>query len=213
MKKAFSALADPVIIDGKENETLLFLINRTIKGNKKFLDENSLKLLRDEPWRNDVLKVTEWIHTHNLKYPYSKADGCIFYYEKNLRFRKNKILGYAKDSKQINKCQFLVTEFFWKGSVTSLVEQFAFYGEDDCSLVDQLIELGLSQECIPAFQKKCSEAIKIRLPDSVHQHCKQVRFFQADGKSIAVTPVVSTGIQRTIHKLTRSLTENRIYLI
>ena len=203
LKKAFSALSDPVVIDGAENEALLFLINRTIKGNKKFLNKSSLMLLRDESWRRDILKVTEWIHTHNLKYPYSKADGCIFYYEQPLRFRKYKALGYAKDSKQINKCQFLVTEFFWKGNVTSLVEQFAFYGEDGNELVDQLVELGFPEECISVFQEMCSEALNLRLPNSVHQHCKQVRFLQANGKPIAVTPVVCTGTQRTIHKLTK----------
>ncbi|WP_461536013.1 hypothetical protein [Spongorhabdus nitratireducens] len=203
LKKAFSALADPVVIDKRERETLLFLVNRTIRGNKKFFDKSSLGLLKDESWRNDLLKVTQWIHTHNLKYPYSKADGCIFYYEQPLRLRKTKILGYAKDAKQINKCQFLITEFFWRGSVTSLAEQFAFYYEDDYSLVDQLLELGLPEGCIPVFQKRCSEALKVRLPDSVHQHCKQVRFLVEDGQPIAVTPVVSTGTQQLIHKLTK----------
>ena len=221
LKKAFSALSEPIHIDGREYEALLFLINRTIKDKKKsqnqkklkgkkknkkkvkFLNKASLKLLKDEQWRHDILMTAKWIHTHNLKYPYSKADGCIFYCEGAFHHRKCKILGYAKDSKQINKCQFLVTEFLWKDSVTSLVEQFAFYSENDSSLVGRLIDFGLPEECIPVFQEKCLEALKIRLPDRVHQHCKQVRFFQADGKSIAVTPVVSTQMQRTIHNLTK----------
>ena len=35
LKKAFSALSEPIHIDGREYEALLFLINRTIKDKKK----------------------------------------------------------------------------------------------------------------------------------------------------------------------------------
>ncbi len=127
LKSAFSAVAELVVIDGREYETIVFLLNRTIKGKKKFLDEASLGLLNDESWRKDILEITKWIHTHNIKHPYSKADGCIFFYHGVLSRRKCKVLGYAKDSKQINKSQFLITEFIWENRVTSLVEQ-SLYG-------------------------------------------------------------------------------------
>ncbi|WP_422132787.1 hypothetical protein [Endozoicomonas sp. ALD040] len=208
LKRTFSADADLVVIDGREYETLLFLINRTIKGKKDFSDETSLNLLKDEAWRNDVLKVTEWIHTHNLKCPYSKADGCIFYYEEALHLRKTKILGYAKDSKQINKCQFMVTEFIYNGTVTSLVEQFASYKNGENNLVDKLVEAGFPKERIPLFKEKCSAALEVRLPDFVHKHCKQVRFLQKNGEYIAVTPVVKTETQQIVHNLAK---ESGIY--
>lgn len=206
LKSAFSAVAELVVIDGREYETIVFLLNRTIKGKKKFLDEASLGLLNDESWRKDILEITKWIHTHNIKHPYSKADGCIFFYHGVLSRRKCKVLGYAKDSKQINKSQFLITEFIWENRVTSLVEQFAAYGEEDdkANLVDQLIELGFPKEYLPLFQQKCSDALKNRLPESVNQHCKQICFYQTNGEPIAVTPVVNTGTQRMIHSLAKA---------
>ena len=207
LKSAFSAIADLVVIDGRQYETIVFLINRTIKGKKNFLDEASLGLLNDESWRKGILAVTKWIHTHNIKHPYSKADGCIFHFEGVLTHRKSKVLGYSKDSKLINKSQFLITEFIWKNKVTSLVEQFAAYGEEDdnkANLVDQLIELGFPREYLPLFQQKCSDALKNRLPESVNNHCKQICFYQTNGKPIAVTPVVNTGEQRMIHSLAKA---------
>ncbi|WP_257295851.1 hypothetical protein [Endozoicomonas sp. YOMI1] len=203
LKRAFSAIADLLVIDGREPEALTFLVNRTITGQKEFLDDESLALLEDPVWRNGILKTARWIHTHNLKYPYSRVDDCIFFYEEDLRRREHKIFGYAKDSKQINRCQFLVTEFIWKGTVTSLVEQFAFYGETDDSLVDLLVDIGFPKDAIPVFQGQCAEALRTRLPDTVHWHSKQVRFFQGNGEMIAVTPVVSTGTQRIVHNLTK----------
>lgn len=35
LKSAFSAVAELVVIDGREYETIVFLLNRTIKGKKK----------------------------------------------------------------------------------------------------------------------------------------------------------------------------------
>ena len=204
LKRAFSAIAELVVIDDREDEAILFLINRTIKDKKIFLDKASVGLLNDEAWRKEILAVTKWIHTHNIKHPYSKADGCIFHFEGVITHRKSKVLGYSKDSKLINKCQFLITEFIWNNKVTSLVEQFAFYSEDKFSLIDKLIEFGFPKECIPIFQQKCLVSLKTRVPECVHQYCKQICFYQTNGEPIAITPVVNTGTQRMIHSLAKA---------
>ena len=43
LKTVFSALHDPIVIDGRERETLLFLINRTITEKNKALEKKKKK--------------------------------------------------------------------------------------------------------------------------------------------------------------------------
>ncbi len=203
LKKSFSDLSDPVIIDGRELDAIVILTNLSLTGKKELLDRVSLEYLSDTDWQNSVLKPVAWLHTHNLKYPDIKADGCIFFPHLVLAKRKIKVFGYAKNSNLINKCKFMITEFFWKDSVTSLVEQFAKYKNEESSLIDLMVEHGFPKNRTLEFTQKSIEALEVRVPESVHRECKQARFIEKNGEFLSVTPVVRTSNQRIIHNLAK----------
>ena len=205
LKRSFSFLSDPVVVDsGLEEILLAILVNLTQPAKLKvnLLDKPAAKrLVQEENWQSFIIKTAGWVHTHNLKYPDSRARGRILFRER-LQTGADKRFGWSYNAAWINYAKCLWTEFLFSSRLTSVGEQLSGQVNDNV-FCKHLLEWGFPNTTLSQLQEACSLALKPCQPDFVTPYSPQILFPDDRGQYMAITPVVCSETQRRVYNLVK----------
>ncbi|KRS20746.1 hypothetical protein AAY72_12305 [Alishewanella sp. WH16-1] len=131
LKRAFNGLQNPIAIDGKEVDAIHILANLTcpLTKLKDATDAKNAKLLiHDSSWLDNCANTTQFIHSHNLKYPNYRIQGVIRLQpvgELPIGYLSSAIisdtrLGWSHNSKYINFQLFFGAYFVWQDRTVTI---------------------------------------------------------------------------------------------
>lgn len=206
LKRAFNGLQNPIAIDGKEVEAIHILANLTcpLTKLKDATDAKNAKLLiHDSSWLDNCANTTQYIHSHNLKYPNYRIQGVIRLKpigQLPLGYLSSAIipdtrLGWSHNSKYINFQLFFGADFVWQEKIVTIHQLIS---EHNILFRELLFSAGMFKkdygQLQSAFKKwKFEKTIKV-----LHEDIRQVRVPYKQ-EYIALTPVPAHTMQRDIH--------------
>ena len=206
LKRAFNGLQNPIAIDGKEVDAIHILANLTcpLTKLKDATDAKNAKLLiHDSSWLDNCANTTQFIHSHNLKYPNYRIQGVIRLQpvgELPIGYLSSAIisdtrLGWSHNSKYINFQLFFGAYFVWQDRTVTIHQLIS---EHNILFRELLFSAGMFKkdygQLQSAFKKwKFEKTIK-----SLHEDIRQVRVPYKQ-EYIALTPVPAHTMQRDIH--------------
>lgn len=208
LRKAFAAYSELVDVTGEETQTLVVLLNLTLKRDEveSLTSRKSAKaVLKDEAHIDSCLEEVRWLHTHNLKYPDTRVQAqrilcCDLPLIAGALGSANceRGLGWSHNSSQVNKAKLFCSGFIWEGSSTCLAECVI---KNSDAWRRAFRELGLTKTKFDEWRLKLEQAMNTdHFPSAVSDYSKQVRFPWLNDY-LAITPVVSSAVLAKIQQL------------
>ncbi|WP_110276358.1 type I-F CRISPR-associated protein Csy2 [Klebsiella oxytoca] len=208
LRHGFSPIREKIDMEGFEYETLVVLLNMTLKRDlvhNLFDVRLARQLLFDKNHLAHCVNAVRWLHTHNLKYPDSRVRGqrliiCSPAVIPGIVSSADlpQEMGWANNGADINFARLFCSFFRHNGSITCLAKLLT----EGCSgIVKALERLGTSTDDIcllrVAIANNISESV---IPSDVSIYSRQLRGF-LQGKDVAITPVVSHALMARLQQL------------
>ncbi|MDD1781373.1 hypothetical protein LRP49_09175 [Enterovibrio sp. ZSDZ35] len=208
LRKAFAAYSELVDVTGEETQTLIILLNLTLKRDEveSLTSRKSAKeILKDEAHIDSCLEEVRWLHTHNLKYPDTRVQaqrilcGDLPLITGALGSANcERRLGWSHNSSQVNKAKLFCSGFIWEGRSTCLAECVI---KNSDAWQRAFRELSLTKTKFDEWRLKLEQAMNTdHFPSAVSDYSKQVRFPWLNDY-LAITPVVSCAVLAKIQQL------------
>ncbi|WP_198158443.1 type I-F CRISPR-associated protein Csy2 [Enterovibrio coralii] len=208
LRKAFAAYSELVDVTGEETQTLIVLLNLTLKRDEveSLTSRKSARaVLKDEAHIDSCLEEVRWLHSHNLKYPDTRVQaqrilcGDLPLIAGVLGSANcERRLGWSHNSSQVNKAKLFCSGFIWEGSSTCLAESVI---KNSDAWRRAFREFGLTKTKFEEWRLQLKQVMNTdHFPSEVSDYSKQVRFpWLSD--YFAITPVVSSAVLAKIQQL------------
>ncbi|MFA8091454.1 hypothetical protein ACEODM_25165 [Klebsiella oxytoca] len=201
LRRGFAACCESVRVDSAEFETLVVLLNLTVKRadiKNLFNVKRAQEIILDEKHLAHCINAVRWLHTHNLKYPDSRVSG------QRLVIKLEELIpgvissaglpmkmGWANNGADINYAKLFCSYFINFGETTCLTEQIIAGAPVWLEAFEQL---GMSGDAIAILRQQLNDNFSMStLPSEVNIYSRQVRFMY-NGEYVATTPVISHAL-------------------
>ena len=211
VRRVFSTFHNPVDITGIEQKVICALVNLSSKETEKqsvFSSSGVKKRI------NEIKNIERWVkaysyrHTHNVKFPDIRAQGCIRLPQSTHSLPSHllstdkiqqKRLGWSQNSADINFTFFLCADFLWNGQRLTISDAIL---RDIEELQEVLFRVGFYKTSLATVRSKLTAIPEFSVQYTKHSAAhKLLRYPSGNMDYLCITPVVSHDMQRFIHIL------------
>ncbi|WP_185961721.1 type I-F CRISPR-associated protein Csy2 [Vibrio fluvialis] len=209
IKRSFRPLSPLIDITNNPITALTILVNLTEKGisNKNLLDQERCKeKLRNDNWWIKGLKIAQYRHSHNVKFPDIRTTGIIrttapdnlpAYFITSSKL-PNLGRAYSKNSSDINRCLFFTSEFLWAGQACCLAKALT---NSEHPLWNTLKKLGCYEKTKKLVVKQLDQiADELIDVDLTGNYFSQVSFPDGHDSYLSFSPVASQAMQSSVYQ-------------